>query len=581
MRNNHQNRIVSEVDPIYENKDWRQKILLVAGYARVSTDSSDQENSLANQKQYYENLIRCNPNWEFVGLYVDDGISGTSIRNRKGFNLMIEDCLGKERKIDMIIVKDVPRFSRNMADFLKTVDLLLTCNPPIGVFFENNNINTFDPGTRALLVVLSMFAEFDSAWKSESVRFGNNACFERGDYFWPTNLLGYKKVPKIEGTGVEGEGRYTIEIEPEGKKTVQLIYDLFLAGHSKKEIAETLTSLRRRTATGKTEWSPSSVSGILKNEKYGGDFIMQKSFVEDFKTHKAIRNKGQRKLYYVPEYHEGIVSRPEHVRALLLLKSDQSSPFYNHEYVISVVRKGLLSGFIPMNSSFGGYQASHYLYALEAAEVSFQEIKTEVAYIVGAKRVRKEFLGNRYAATATFSVSGFHFNAGCISLMNKITHVELLLHPSERLLAVRKTTPQNRNSVPWEALSVHARQLMHVVYQLMGWRKGCKYKAAANCFSKNDEQVIFFDLARCEFQCREEDKSLTNAIPCDWISEFGENLPEHMMLCRRALAAKLKHWKLSASATPVEGFELDITLLTKEQINCRIEELRCVHEKQK
>ena len=93
MGRNHQNRIVSEIDPIYETQDFRHKILKVAGYTRVSTDSYEQESSLRNQKEHYESTIRANPNWEYVGLYVDDGISGTSTHNRKGFNQMIEDCL--------------------------------------------------------------------------------------------------------------------------------------------------------------------------------------------------------------------------------------------------------------------------------------------------------------------------------------------------------------------------------------------------------------------------------------------------------------------------------------------------------
>ncbi len=567
MGRNHENRIVSEIDPIYENKNLQQRVLRVGVYTRVSTDSSDQENSLQNQKKYFDAAIPANPNWEYVGLYADDGISGTSTRNRKEFNRMIGDC--EKHLIDLIVVKDVSRFARNAADCLNTVNVLLALVPPVGIFFESHNLNTLDPNSLIFLGTLALCAEIESANKSSSVKFGNNQCFSDGKYFCPVNLLGYKKV-----------GKYGLEIEPEGAKTVRLVYDLFLAGYSRKEIAETMTSLSRPTASGKREWSPGSVSGILKNEKYCGDFIMQKSFVESYKTHKALRNKGQRRLYYEPDHHDGIVSRAEHARALLLLKSNHASPYFDSGFVIRVIRQGLLSGFIPMNPAFGGYDASHYLCALETAGLRFPKIETEVAHIAGTKRIRRELFRGRSAAAITFSEYGLYFNTDCVSLMNDIGFVEVLLHPAERLLSVRKTTRRNRNAFPWKPSPIRARELVHIVYQLMGWQKGWKYKAAANCFSKNDEQVIIFDLGSCEFRFRENEKS-TQAIPSNWISGFGENLPEHMMLCRRALAEKLEHWKLSASPSPVEGFELGIKPLTREEAENKIAKMRNVHEKDK
>ena len=565
MGRNHENRIVSEVDPIYENKNRQQKISNVAGYARVSTDSSDQENSLKNQKDHYETMIRANPNWNYVGLYVDEGISGTSIHNRKGLNHLIEDC--KAGKINLVVVKEVSRFARNIVDCLSTVQLLLTLDPPVGIYFENNNINTLDTGNKVFLAMFAMFAELESELKSKSIKFGNNRCFENGNYFCPVNLLGYEK-----------DGKYGIKIEPEGAKTVRLIYDLFLAGYSIKKIAEVMTSLSRPTVAGNLTWSPGSVSGVLKNEKYCGDFIMQKTFVEDYLTHKAIRNKGQRKLYYEPDHHEGIVSRAQHVRSLRLLKCNQTSPYFDNQFVIRVIRQGLLSGFIPMNPAFGGYHASHYLCALETAQISFPKIEMEIAHIAGTKRIRRELFCDRNVAAMTFSGHGLRFNSDCVALMKKATCVEVLLHPAERLFAVRKTTPRNRNAIPWKALPVHARELSQIIYQLMGWQKGWKYKVIANCFSNNDERVILFDLTCCEFQFR-ENKKLTKAIPSDWVSNFGEVLPESMILCRRALAEKLGDWKLSVSPSSVNGFELDVKPLTREQAEKRIAEMRCINEK--
>ncbi len=518
MGRNHKNRIVSDIDPIYEKKDWRQKTFRMAAYARVSTDSSDQENSLKNQRQHYDTMIPANPNWEYMGLYADDGISGTSIRNRTAFNQMVKDC--QAGKIDLILVKEVSRFARNIVDCLNTVELLLTLDPPVGIFFENNNLNTLDTGNKIFLALFAMFAEVESELKSKSVRYGNVECFEAGDYFCPVNLLGLKK-----------DGKYGITIEPEGAKTVRLIYDLFLAGYSKKEIAEIMTCLARPTAAKHLIWSERSVFGILSNEKYSGDFLMQKTFIDSFLTHKAVRNKGQRKIYYEPDHHDGIVSREEHARSLLLLKCNPASSFFDHKYVIKVIRKGLLSGFIPVNAAFGGYDASHYLCALETARIPQPHIEAEVVHVAGTKRVRRELFSDRYAAAMTISPHGLQFNSACRALMKETAHVEMLLHPTERLIAVRKSTARNRNAVPWADSSIPARKFLRAIYLLLGWQKGWRYKVAANCFSKNDERVILFDLASCEFQ--------------------------HMMLCRRALAEKLEDWAISAPASPVEGFSLD------------------------
>ncbi|MDR3109297.1 MAG: hypothetical protein LBU65_06365 [Planctomycetaceae bacterium] len=190
-----------------------------------------------------------------------------------------------------------------------------------------------------------------------------------------------------------------------------------------------------------------------------------------------------------------------------------------------------------MNPAFGGYEANHYLCAFETAQVPFPPIEAELTHIAGAKRIRKELFCNRYAAV-TFSGCGLHFNSDCVSLMKEAAYVEILLHPTERLFAVRKTTQRNRNAILWKALPIQARELTHIIYRLMGWQKGWKYKVTANCFSKHNEQVIFFDLTCCEYQFR-EDKKLTKAIPSNWISDFGENLPDYMMLCRRALAKKI------------------------------------------
>ena len=249
-------RTVWEAAPEYKIKDWRAKTLRVATYIRVSTDSDDQLNSLENQRSYYEDFIKRYPNWEHIATYSDEGISGTSIKKRISFQQMLEDC--KNGKIYLIIVKDVSRFARNTLDCLNSTRELLRLNPPVGVYFDSVGINTLDIGSEVFLSICAMFAQMDSELKSNAVKMGHEANNKKGDYLCPTdNLLGYNKVKK-----------YSMEIEPKGAKTVQLIYKLFLSGTPLAEIAEALNSIKVPTGANKLKWTTANVARILRNEKY-------------------------------------------------------------------------------------------------------------------------------------------------------------------------------------------------------------------------------------------------------------------------------------------------------------------------
>jgi hypothetical protein len=417
--------------------------------------------------------------------------------------------------------------------------------------------------------MFAMFAELESEMKSRSVEFGLHECYERGDYHCPTrNLLGYEK-----------DGKYNMKIEPEGAKTVRLIYDLFLAGYSQREIAEALTFLALPTAKGNLKWSKQSVSGILRNERYSGAIVMRKTYSISF--YKARRNVGQRPIYYEQTHHEGIVSIDEHARALLLLKANHASPFFNHLYEVKVIWQGLLAGFIPMSPAFGGYDAGHYLGAFIMARVPEINIETEIAHITGTKRVRSELFCGKNTAVVTISDYGILFNASCLTLLKETAYVELLLHPAERLLAVRKATCRNKNAVPWKTNPISAQQLSQVIYELMGWKKYWRYKMTANYFEKNDEQTIIFDLGCCEFRIRNSRKGGKTAkgIPSEWLSGFGNGMPDHMLLCRRAMASKLDSWEVSASPSAVDGYAININQLTRTEAEKLIAKMRCDHEK--
>ena len=300
MANTARKRIISEVDPKYNSKDWRQKKLRVAAYARVSTDSKDQENSLKNQREYYEKFIPQHPNWEYIGIFFDDGISGTSVRNRAGFREMIEAC--KAGRIDLIVIKDVSRFARNTTDCLEMVRSLTDLG--ISIFFEKENINTGSMESELMLSILSSLAESESVSISENEKWSIRKRFENGTFIIAYPPYGYENV--------DGE----MKVIPEQAEIVKEIYAACLSGKSTHTIAKELNERGIRTKKN-GKWGAGSVNGILTNEKYTGDVIFQKTYSDSsFNRH---RNYGERDQFLCENHHEPIISHEDFdkVRAVL------------------------------------------------------------------------------------------------------------------------------------------------------------------------------------------------------------------------------------------------------------------------
>ena len=266
----------------------------VAGYARVSTGSDDQFSSYKAQVDYYTTMIKGKAEWEFVGIYTDEGISGTSTSHRDGFKQMISDA--HSGKIDLIVTKSVSRFARNTVDSLSTIRKLK--EHKIEVYFEKESIWTFDSKGELLITIMSSLAQEESRSISENVKWGRRKRFADGQISVPyTRFLGYDK-------GVDGN----LVINPEQAKIIRYIYALFLQGMSVHAIAKQLESEGYKTVTGKSTWHTSSIRYILTNEKYKGDALLQKYYIADFLTKKPIANNGEVAQYYVQSNHEAIIS---------------------------------------------------------------------------------------------------------------------------------------------------------------------------------------------------------------------------------------------------------------------------------
>ncbi len=267
----------------------------VAGYARVSTDHEDQQTSYEAQVDYYTTYIQGRDDWEFAGLYSDEGISATNTKHRNGFNQMIADALAG--KIDLIITKSVSRFARNTVDSLSTIRKLKEHN--IECYFEKENIWTFDSKGELLLTIMSSLAQEESRSISENVTWGQRKRMADGKVsFAYSRFLG---LDKDKETG-------KIVVVPEQAETVRLIFKLFLEGMTPHSIAAELTNRGIKTPSGKDVWNQQTIRRMLSNEKYKGDALLQKEFTVDFLQKKMKKNEGEVPQYYVEGNHEAIIS---------------------------------------------------------------------------------------------------------------------------------------------------------------------------------------------------------------------------------------------------------------------------------
>ncbi len=269
----------------------------VAGYARVSTDSEEQLTSYEAQVDYYTHYIQSNPDWQFVKVYTDEGISATNTKKRDGFNTMIQDAL--DGKIDLIVTKSVSRFARNTVDSLTTVRKLkeVGCE----VYFEKENIFTLDSKGELLITIMSSLAQEESRSISENVTWGQRKRFADGKVSLPyRQFLGYRK-------GADG----LPEIVPEQAEIVRRIYRTFMQGKTPSAIARMLTADGIPTPGGKVKWQSSTVESILQNEKYRGDALLQKKFTVDFLQKKMKVNEGEVPQYYVENSHPAIIEPEE------------------------------------------------------------------------------------------------------------------------------------------------------------------------------------------------------------------------------------------------------------------------------
>lgn len=268
-------------------------MLKAAGYCRVSTDKSDQANSFAAQQQYFREYIQRNPAWELYEIYADEGITGTSTAKRMEFNRMIRDA--QEGKFQVILTKEVSRFSRNLLDTVRYTRELKRLG--VAVIFMTDGINTMDADAELRLSIMASIAQEESRRTSSRVVWGQTRQMEKGIVFG-RSLLGYDV------------NNGCIKVNHDGAEIIRMIFRMYAVEQkSAAEIARFLTKEGYHTLRGSANWKPNAVVKILSNEKYAGDLVQKKTYTPDYLTHKKQKNQGEVPLIRIENHHEPIVSR--------------------------------------------------------------------------------------------------------------------------------------------------------------------------------------------------------------------------------------------------------------------------------
>lgn len=327
----------------------------VAAYCRVSTAEEAQVGSFEMQIQHFKSVIDANPTYELVDIYTDEGISGTSLSKRKGFQRMIDDAVAG--KIDLILTKSISRFGRNIVDILTTLRRLSDLDPPVAVNFESEGIFSSDGKNKLIISILSALAELESQQRSIAVKEGIRYKMQEGLYkFSVKNLIGYYR----DYSGM-------VKIEPAEAEIVTYIYDSFLEGASTQEIADSLTRQGIRSPLGMVAWRKATIRSILSNEKYCGDVLFQKTFSKDYLSHKTVRNRDILPQWFWENNHPAIIKRETWDKVQALLASGKRGGLgrqldaMKHKFTLTKVKSGVLRGYFLLDLAWTSDEREQFL----------------------------------------------------------------------------------------------------------------------------------------------------------------------------------------------------------------------------
>lgn len=546
------------------------RTLNVAAYIRVSTDNDEQTSSFELQQNDFTERIQANPKWNFVGIYSDEGISGTELSHRKGMLQMLEDC--RAGKIDYILAKSIARFARNVVDCLSIIEELKNMNPPVGVYFEADNLYTLDSTGALVLTIMATLAEEESRNKSVIMNWSIDRRFSRGIFLTP-ELLGYDRDENGE-----------LVINPQEAETVKVIYDLYINGWTPKKIADLLTEYGRKTKLGNEVWNPGTIRGVIGNERHCGDILARKTYTPNFKNHKAKKNEGKRTQYRQRDHHDPIVSREVYNAANHLAASRTYGSKRKPLPVLSVIDGGMLAGYVPVDKDWKGFSTEDYRAACESVDQREETVLPtgKRLNMTGFQIVRSDFFPSTEDLKMTISQGNLRFSTSCLRKFEDVEYVELLLNTVKNCIAIRPCSADCPNAIHWGRLreekwivsSVGSRGLSSTLFDMMNWEEEAKYRFKGQFISRGDDKLLLFQLdepvvTRTETQVVVPDEPETDdeheeivmketirSYPASWLVSFGTPITFLTRVNRLEQAHYAGEWDVLRPAKEVEGMNI-------------------------
>ncbi len=563
-----------DVIPAIPQEDFykSEKNKRVAVYARVSTDDPRQTSSYELQKNHYEDVVSRNPHWELVEIYADEGISGTSLQHRDSFVRMINDC--KAGDIDLIITKSVSRFARNVLDCIGYVRQLKAMNPPVGVLFETENIYTLNENSEMSLSFISTLAQEESHTKSEIMNSSIEMRFKRGIFLTPPPF----------GYDLDEDGNLVInEYEAD---IIRLIFFMYLYGYKCEPIADTLTNLGIKTKKGNDAWSAGTIYGMLQNERYCGDVLARKTWTPNYLDHKAKKNRHNRNQYYQKNHHEGIISRDDFLAVQQLIRNARyrKTGFLPE---LSVINEGILKGYVPINPRWASFTENDYYEASSCAyedgiyTIPSKPLEVKVSPgemdLRGFEVARTQFFTLKDKIFVSMNIKNMSFSSLAIKKLPEINEVEVLFHPSEKMMAVRAANPDTRNYMEWRkekdgrytARVIGGAAFLPTLFAMLGWEKDCKYRINGRYQEHEGSRILMFDLKEAEMLIpskllEKEDTGISAevlsekknviAYPEKWKEGFGNGYYQQ----RGPTDEVIDKWAIDIIGIPVKTYDFDI-----------------------
>ena len=559
----------------------------VCAYCRVSTDNDEQLSSFELQQAHYKQVVQDHPNWELKRIYADEGISGTSLKNRDAFNEMIAAC--QRGEYDLIVTKSVSRFARNLVDCISLIRMLKSQTPPVGVFFETDNLYTLAENTEFMLSFLATFAQEESVKKSEAMNWSLQQRFKDGKLLTPAPL-GYDRPKDVTGRYI----KYApLEINEEEAKTVRFIYDAYLSGWSQEQIANFLTDIGCETKTGGAAWNSGSVGYILTNERYCGSVLTWKTFTADLYEHKHKKNNKDRDQYLYKDRHDAIISVEKFEAAQVLLEN-RKHHIRGGLPVMHVIDEGIFKGFIPINHHWVNDDPGTYYDICNSIKQPAKVRRIDKRYfssfdLDGYQVVRGQFMQIRYEGPSiSINKERISFNRFCMQKFEDVAYVQLLLHPTERRIAIRPCGSNDAHSIRWRpdsekplySKTLNCQHFGNALYSIMTWNPDYAYKIRGTWARRGKEQIIVFNLPNAvpimtvPPENGEDAKAKKVTLcPEEWADDFGEEFYEHTLENGFYYIAPNTEWQSQAKSILAPGMEQFVST-TPEQLQMSIEELK-------